>query len=169
VLRRVTASAIPLLVALVAVPARPAAAYNVQVAWLPVTGAAGYVVYERREGQGYGAGNDVGPVAPGTDGVLRNLQTGLAFGVTYYFAVTSYNSDHIAAQRVHANAVGVAESYAVEDTAATDPDSDGNVAPVVDAKPHTHADAYPHQHAEADHNPQPDADANQHIYPYTDP
>ncbi|HUI26226.1 MAG TPA: hypothetical protein VL403_09100, partial [Candidatus Kryptonia bacterium] len=76
---------------LLIVGARAVLAYNAQLAWSTVSGAAGYKVYVRASGQSYGAPTDVGLIAPDTDGLVRSVATGLAAG-TSYFAVTSYNA-----------------------------------------------------------------------------
>lgn len=78
-----------------AAAASTAVAYNASLAWSPVAGAAGYNVYVRQANQPYGAGTDVGPKAPDSDGVVRSVVSGLLFNVTNYFAVTSYNASRV--------------------------------------------------------------------------
>lgn len=72
--------------------AATAAAYDAQVTWSPVTGAAGYKVYVRQDSAAYGAGIDAHAGTPDGDGNLNYIATGLPLDVTNYFCVTSYNS-----------------------------------------------------------------------------
>src|SRR5262245_48619301 len=51
----------------------PAAATQVQLAWTPVPGSAGYRVYWRPSSQPYGQGIDVGDVLPDADGIVRSV------------------------------------------------------------------------------------------------
>src|SRR5689334_2495179 len=67
-----------------------AAAYDARVAWSPVAGSGGYKLYVRANGEAYGVGTDVGALAPGGDGAIRFVLTGLSRHATTYFAVTSY-------------------------------------------------------------------------------
>src|SRR4030095_1408534 len=65
-------------------------AYEAQLDWSPVGGAAGYRVYIRAGGQSCGAGTDAGNPTVGADGEIHYVVTGLTPGVTTYFAVSAY-------------------------------------------------------------------------------
>ncbi|MDX2166291.1 MAG: hypothetical protein SF182_04485 [Deltaproteobacteria bacterium] len=82
-----------LLLAAVCAAASPAWAYDVQLAWSPAAGAAGYRAYVRPSGQSFDAGTDLGAPAPGSDGRLRAVLSGLASGPTYGVALTAYAAD----------------------------------------------------------------------------
>jgi hypothetical protein len=79
-------------VGLAALLASPAAAFDAQLGWSPVSGSAGYKVYVRQSGQAYGSGVDVGLLQPGTDGVVRYVDYGVPNDIADYFAVTDYDS-----------------------------------------------------------------------------
>lgn len=71
--------------------AAPAFGYAVQLAWTPVSGAAGYRVYISQTMGAAGSAEDVGALAPDSDGIVRSIvQQGLVAGAVNYFAVTSY-------------------------------------------------------------------------------
>ncbi len=73
------------------VAAGDAAAFDVRVAWSPVAGAGGYRLYVRTAGNPDGARIDVGNPAPGADGIIRYVHTGLGESSSHYFTVTSYD------------------------------------------------------------------------------
>ena len=71
---------------------RCVSAYNAQLGWSRVNGAAGYKVYVRRTGKPYGQGTDVGLKAPDPDGLVRFVVGNLDSNVTNYFAVSAYGT-----------------------------------------------------------------------------
>jgi hypothetical protein len=72
--------------------AAPALALDATIAWTPVSSVQGYKLYVRANGGVYGPGIDLGPRQPDGDGVVRAVHNGLAAGVAYTFAVTTYAS-----------------------------------------------------------------------------
>lgn len=57
-----------------------------------MSGASGYKVYVRQNGQTFGSGTDVGSPAPDGNGRIVALTTDLTEGVAYFLAVTAYNA-----------------------------------------------------------------------------
>jgi hypothetical protein len=76
-----------------------AEASDVRLAWLPVSGAAGYRTYLRQAAQPYGPGSDVGYIPADADGIVRCVVHGVAPGVANYFSVTSYDADGVESPR----------------------------------------------------------------------
>ena len=90
-------------------------AYSAQLTWLPVQGAAGYVLYIRQNPLPFGVGTDIGPQAADADGRIRFVTADLPLNVTNSFALTAYNQSRVESQlsnelslRVDATAVPTA-------------------------------------------------------------
>lgn len=78
-------------VALLSFPAT-ALSYDAELIWGAVSGANGYKVYIRQEGQTSPSGSDAGLLVPGLDGLVRYTARGLSSQVRSYFSIASYNS-----------------------------------------------------------------------------
>jgi hypothetical protein len=76
---------------LTALMASSAAGLSIQLRWSAVANAAGYKVYQRQIGQGYGSGVNVGLIAP-SGGVVSYVAGSILADVTTVFAVTAYDA-----------------------------------------------------------------------------
>ncbi len=96
-----------------------ATAYTGRLAWSPVAGATGYMIYVGKGANPYGAGVNVGARAPDADGRVRYALANLDMEVTNHFVVVSYNG--AGTESVHSNELQLA--YA---SVAAVVDSDGD-------------------------------------------
>jgi hypothetical protein len=115
--------------------APPAAAYQAQVAWQPVTGAQGYRLYVRQDLQEYGAGVDVGVPAPDANGTLHFTLGPLSDATTNFFVVTSYDASGAESAPSNELAITYAQAAPFTDSdgdGLTDAEEDVNLNHVVD-------------------------------------
>jgi hypothetical protein len=70
----------------------PLHAHDATLRWSTASGAAGYKVYTRQDGQAFAAGTNVGKPPTAADGNIAYILRGLPDGVRNYFVVTAYDA-----------------------------------------------------------------------------
>ncbi len=113
-----------------------ALAYKAQLAWEPVQGAAGYMVYARAGSGAFGPPVYLGPKAIDSDGLIRHVVTGIPLGPTAYFAVSAYDETELGSVLSNQLSVSYAQAAPVVDSdgdGLSDAQEDANLNGVLDA------------------------------------
>ncbi len=114
----------------------PALAFDAKLAWRPVEAAAGYMVHVRYDGGELEAPLFVGPKAPGKNGVVRLVVTGVRITKRVTFSIRAYDSEERAGPPSNEITLRYAQVAAVIDSdgdGLTDAEEDTNLNRVVDA------------------------------------
>ncbi|RMD84813.1 MAG: hypothetical protein D6815_03375, partial [Candidatus Dadabacteria bacterium] len=110
-------------------------AYDVELEWTAVPGAAGYNIYVRYDGNEFGEPRDLGALAI-HEGLVSTIVRDIPMGPTVFFAVSSYDASGIESPRSNELSIDYATAAQVvdsDDDGLVDAEEDRDLDLVVDA------------------------------------